>query len=292
MQTSRSLSLHAYIHQKYHVWWDHKELSVRPLYIAFRVSGVLDSICQVSRVQHAVPIIDVVPEMQNIKKPWPKLPATIWHFGPPVPLAKPLRTGAGMYNRRVRCDLDLLLACETSRRWRSGWGSGGINEKNRIRRIDGGESQSPSEANLRSNPVRDLSMPRRSTRPTEVPHAPAPSTHAGQQAQIEDLKRHLNEIRLMLAEVLRRLSSLQSASGNGPIPLEGRIPLKEAVGLVWGRSATKNPESIRNHADILKLFAAQGINGVFLETAVQGNDWFTSREAVERFMDATFRRQR
>jgi hypothetical protein len=101
------------IHQKYRVWWDYKEHSVRPLYIAFRVGGVLDSICRVSRVEHAVPIIDVVPEMQNIKKPWPKLPATIWHFGLPVPLAKPLRTGAGMYNRRVRCDLDLLLTCET-----------------------------------------------------------------------------------------------------------------------------------------------------------------------------------
>jgi hypothetical protein len=51
--------------------------------------------------------------MKNIKKPWPKQPATIWHFGPPVPLAKPLKTGGGMYNRRVRCDLDLLLTCSS-----------------------------------------------------------------------------------------------------------------------------------------------------------------------------------
>lgn len=101
------------IHQKYRVWWDYTSHSVRPLYLAFRVEGALDSICRVSRIEHAVPIIEVVPEMQNIKKPWPKLPATIWHFGPPVPLANPLRTGGGMYNRRVRCDLDLLLTCET-----------------------------------------------------------------------------------------------------------------------------------------------------------------------------------
>jgi hypothetical protein len=101
------------IHQKYKVWWDYKEHPVRPLYIAFRVGGLLDSICRVSRVEHAVPIIDIVPEMRNIKKDWPKLPATIWHFGPPVPLGKPLRTGSGMYNRRVRCDLDLLLTCDT-----------------------------------------------------------------------------------------------------------------------------------------------------------------------------------
>lgn len=101
------------IHQKYRVWWDYKEHTVRPLYIAFRVDGVLDSICRVSRVEHAIPIVDLVPEMQNIKNPWPKVPATIWYFGPPVLLANPLRTGGGMYNRRVRCDLDLLLTCKS-----------------------------------------------------------------------------------------------------------------------------------------------------------------------------------
>jgi hypothetical protein len=101
------------IHQEYRVWWDYKEHSVRPLYIAFRVDGVLDSIYRVGRVEHAVPIIDLVPEMKNIRKSWPTLPATIWHFGPPVALAKPLKTGGGMYNRRVRCDLDLLLTCSS-----------------------------------------------------------------------------------------------------------------------------------------------------------------------------------
>ncbi len=101
------------IHQKYRVWWDYKEHSVRPLYIAFRVDGVLGSIYRVSRVEQGVPIIDLVPEMKIIRKAWPKLPATIWHFGPPVLLAKPLKTGGGMYNRRVRCDLDLLLTCNS-----------------------------------------------------------------------------------------------------------------------------------------------------------------------------------
>jgi hypothetical protein len=101
------------IHQKYRVWWDYKEHSVRPLYLAFRVGGVLNSISRVTRVEHGVPMVEVVPEMRNIKGPGPRRPATIWHFGPPVPLARPLRTGGGMYNRRVRCDLDLLLTCET-----------------------------------------------------------------------------------------------------------------------------------------------------------------------------------
>ena len=99
------------IHKKYRLWWDYKEHSVRPLYIAFRVDGVLDSICRVSRVDHGVPIIDLVPELLKCKRYDFTSPATIWHFGPPVPLANPLRTGGGMYNRRVRCDLDLLLTC-------------------------------------------------------------------------------------------------------------------------------------------------------------------------------------
>jgi hypothetical protein len=101
------------IHQKYKVWWDYKEHSVRPLYLAFRVDGKLDSICRVNAIEHDVPIVERVPEMRSIKSAWPKKPSTIWHFDPPVKLAHPLRTGGGMYNRRVRCDLDLLLSCET-----------------------------------------------------------------------------------------------------------------------------------------------------------------------------------
>ncbi|MBM4072333.1 MAG: hypothetical protein FJ271_25905 [Planctomycetes bacterium] len=99
------------IHQKYRVWWAYNEHTVRPLYIALRVHGELDSIYRVNRVEHSVPISDRVPEMRRIK--WAKAPATIWHFGPPVPLAKPLPTGPGMFNRRIRCDLDLLLTCSS-----------------------------------------------------------------------------------------------------------------------------------------------------------------------------------
>lgn len=102
------------IHQRYKVWWDYREHTVRPLYLAFRVDGSLDSICRVRRIQHGVPIMDLVPEMRNIRESWPKkLPCTIWHFEPPVELGKAIRTGAGMYNRRVRCDFDLLLSCNT-----------------------------------------------------------------------------------------------------------------------------------------------------------------------------------
>jgi hypothetical protein len=101
------------IHQQYRVWWDYKEHTVRPLYLAFRVDGKLDSVGRVNKIEHGIPIIDVVPEMENIKNKWPKRPCTIWHFEPLVTLPTPIRTGAGMYNRRVRCDFDLLLTCKT-----------------------------------------------------------------------------------------------------------------------------------------------------------------------------------
>ncbi len=42
-----------------------------------------------------------------------KTPATIWHFDEPIELPNPLTTGPGMYNRRIRCDFDLLLTCST-----------------------------------------------------------------------------------------------------------------------------------------------------------------------------------
>jgi len=101
------------IHQKYRVWWDYKEHTVRPLYLAFRVDGILDAIWRVNKIEHEVTILGRVPEMKNIKEDWPRMPCSIWHFDPPVKLPNPIRTGGGMYNRRVRCDLDKLLACET-----------------------------------------------------------------------------------------------------------------------------------------------------------------------------------
>jgi hypothetical protein len=101
------------IHQQYRVWWAYKYHTVRPLYLAFRVEAELNSICRVSRIQHGVPIIDVAPEMRNIRNNWPKLPSTIWHFEAPVEIGRTLRTGAGMYAKHVRCDLDLLFSCNT-----------------------------------------------------------------------------------------------------------------------------------------------------------------------------------
>jgi hypothetical protein len=105
---------HWEIHQKYRVWWDYSQHSVRPLYLAFRVDGKLDSICRVLRIEHDVPIIDRVPELRNSRNIWFKKPCTIlafpaacetrppysngwWHVQPKSSLRP--RPAAGLRNR-------------------------------------------------------------------------------------------------------------------------------------------------------------------------------------------------
>jgi hypothetical protein len=46
------------IHKKYRVWWDYTRHTVRPLYLAFRVEGKLDSVYRVWSIEHGIPIID------------------------------------------------------------------------------------------------------------------------------------------------------------------------------------------------------------------------------------------
>ena len=114
------------IHQKYMLYFDRTSPTVRPLYLGFRVDGKVDAIYRVSRIEHDIPIINEVPEFVNLQADWPRLPYTIWHFEPPTDLPSPIRTGRGMYNRRVRCDLDLLLTCCTVQKSRRRWANAGI----------------------------------------------------------------------------------------------------------------------------------------------------------------------
>jgi len=101
------------IHQKYRVIWDTLQPTVRPLYLGFRVDGKVDAIHRVLKVEHGVSILEVAPELSKLSEPWTTQAMTVWHFDEPVKLPNPVRTGSGMYNRRLRCDLDLLLSCET-----------------------------------------------------------------------------------------------------------------------------------------------------------------------------------
>ncbi|WP_437191352.1 hypothetical protein [Planctomicrobium sp. SH527] len=101
------------IHQKYSLYWDSTHPTVRPLYFAFRVHGSVDSIHRVNRIEHSIFIDDIVPELAQPRRKRQRVPCTVWHLDAPVSLPRSLKTGGGMYNRRVRCDLDLLLSCET-----------------------------------------------------------------------------------------------------------------------------------------------------------------------------------
>lgn len=87
----------------------------RPLYIAFRAGGVVKQVYRVNRIEQAIPIVDRVPQLKNVRETWPKEEHTIWHLSEPVKLPHEIRTGGGMYNRRVRCDFDLLLTCKSVR---------------------------------------------------------------------------------------------------------------------------------------------------------------------------------
>lgn len=114
-EIGRSGVSHWDVHKRYRLWWDFRSHTVRPLYLAFRADGVVDALWKVVRIEHGIPISDRVPELRTNKvhPEYRTKLATIWHFDAPVSLPNPLRTGGGMYNRRVRCDFDLLLTCAT-----------------------------------------------------------------------------------------------------------------------------------------------------------------------------------
>jgi len=104
--------------------------------------------------------------------------------------------------------------------------------------------------------------------------------------QTAALRDELHEIKEMLARLLNQNgcetvgASPRSRLFSGD---ESRIPLEDAVSTVCGKSAAKDPESLRIHTDFLKRWSTIGVNSVILETETVDDKWFTSREAVERF---------
>lgn len=101
------------LHQRYGLYFDDMHPTVRPLYMAFRVRGQVSAIRRVNRIEHVTSMLEVIPDLKHSGKPWIHKPHTVWHLDRAVELPNTLRSGAGMYNRRVRCDLDLLLSCSS-----------------------------------------------------------------------------------------------------------------------------------------------------------------------------------
>lgn len=83
----------------------------KPLYIALRAAGKVKTIQRVLRIEHEVPPIDRLPQLNNIKESWPREPHTIWHLSEPTHLPQPVPTGDPLMRaRHVFCDMDILLS--------------------------------------------------------------------------------------------------------------------------------------------------------------------------------------
>jgi len=84
----------------------------KPLYIALRAQGKVESIQRVLKIEHEVILVNVLPQMRNIKDGWPReVPHTVWYLSEPVYLPKILPTGdPSMRGRHLFCDMDILLS--------------------------------------------------------------------------------------------------------------------------------------------------------------------------------------
>lgn len=102
-------------HLKYKVYYDQRQYSTRPLYIAFRVNGEVDSIHRVMGVDYETAPITYVPELANLSEEWPKQPYTIWRLGDCTSLPSLIKTGGRLGLVRVSCDVDILLTSKTER---------------------------------------------------------------------------------------------------------------------------------------------------------------------------------
>lgn len=130
-------------------------------------------------------------------------------------------------------------------------------------------------------------MPRPQKAKSSLPaRVPSVSTNS-LEAEIKALRRELHEVREMVVELLHRHGNQCAGARGGKLlwDRERRISLEEAAKLVWGKSVAKEAESLRIHAEILKSWAAKGLNGNVLESNVSRGKWYTSQEAVNRFLD-------
>lgn len=128
-------------------------------------------------------------------------------------------------------------------------------------------------------------MPRHNPDEHNDQHTPTIPAQVRAEPSLHELTSSIWELRQMLVELLHRQGDDRAGARTGQLLFgkEKKIKLVEAVGMVWGRSAMRDPESRSAHEEILRRFATRGIDGIVLETVVSRNNWVTSLEAVERF---------
>lgn len=98
--------------------------------------------------------------------------------------------------------------------------------------------------------------------------------------QIASLRVQLHEVKELVCILIAHhgcARHLVGESSNLFRGAEDRIVLEEAVPMVWSKSAAKDPDSLRIHANFLKHWARVGINSAVLETDVVDGVWYTSR---------------
>ena len=117
-----------------------------------------------------------------------------------------------------------------------------------------------------------------------------PASQPYVQGHLADLRSQVAEPRELLVELMQNQGLDRAGARGGPVLLgeEEKIPLSEAVAMIWGRAVSRNPESVETHAALLKGWVTKGLKGAVLETVVARNKWYTRRQAVERFMAQTF----
>lgn len=106
--------------------------------------------------------------------------------------------------------------------------------------------------------------------------------------QVASLRDQLHEVKELVCTLITHHGCAQHSDQPSPrlfSSQEARITLEEAVPMVWGKSAAKDPASLQIHANFLKHWARVGINAAVLETDVVDGVWYTSQEAVERFQE-------
>lgn len=83
-------------------------------YLGFRFDGRVQRISFVEHYEVITRPHNHIPDI-SLDEDWSDEPHFLYHLGPPLPLPEhPVKT-TGMYNRRTRIALDLLLTCETLR---------------------------------------------------------------------------------------------------------------------------------------------------------------------------------
>ena len=106
--------------------------------------------------------------------------------------------------------------------------------------------------------------------------------------QIAALRDQLHEVKELVCTLIAHHKCAQHHIEQKPSLFSGnekRIKLEAAVPMVWRRSSKDDVESVQIHAGFLLHWATAGLNSAVLEAEQIDGQWYTSKQAVERFTE-------